>query len=135
MSNSKNPEINFGRKNDHYTNGGKPRPRCRIEGCEHPSQANSSLCPAHYREAENKRRSKLRKVQAEGNVPFVPLRGKQDLIVVLHEDGVTVGAFLYKPVRKLSPFEIKTIYGESPRKAKMSDGTLVLTAVDARRKK
>lgn len=133
--NEKDKTINFGRKHVDWTNGGKPRPRCRIEGCEHPSQANSSLCPDHYRQHENERRSKLRKVQAGGNVPFVPLRGKQDLIVVMYEEGVVAGAFLYKPVRKLSKFEVQTIYGESPRKAKMPDGTLILTAVDARRKK
>lgn len=137
MSNEKEKDktINFGRKHDNWTNGGKPRPRCRMTGCESPSQANSSLCPDHYRAHENERRSKLRKVQAGGNVPFVPMRGKQDLIVVMYEEGVVSGAYLYKCVRKLSPFETKVIYGESPRKAKLDDGTLILTATDARRGK
>ena len=135
MSNSKQPHINFGRKNDHFSNGGKPRPLCRIEGCESPSQANSTLCPDHYRQHENQRRAKLRKVEAGGNMPFVPMRGKQDLIVVVYEEGVVDCAILYKPVRKLSKFEVETIYGASPRKAKLDDGTLILTAVDARKKK
>lgn len=137
MSNekAKDKTINFGRKHVDWTNGGKPRPKCKIEGCDSPSQASSSLCPDHYREHENKRKKNLRKIESSGNIPFVPLRGKQDLIVVVYEEGVVAGAYLYKCVRKLSPFEIKNIYGESPRKAKMLDGTLILTATDARKGK
>lgn len=135
MSNEKDKSINFGRKHVGWTNGSKPRPRCRMEGCESPSQANSSLCPVHYREAENKRRKKLRDIESSGNIPFVPLRGRGDLIVVVHEEGVVDSAILYKPVRKLSKFEVETIYGESPRQVKLPDGTLICRAVDARRGK
>lgn len=135
MSSEKDKSINFGRKHVGWTNGSKPRPNCKIVGCDNPSQANSKLCPTHYREAENKRRKKLRDIEAGEMVAFTPLRGRGDLIVVFYDDGMVDKAVLYKPARVLSSFEIKTIYGESPRKARMDDGTLILTAVDARRGK
>lgn len=113
--------------NPHFTTGGIERPKCVIEGCDNPRQHKRTRCSVCHRQYETERKRNRAKRVTQPMLPFTPLTGGDDLIVVVMSDDKVAGAVLYKPVRKLGRVEA-SLYGGSTRASRLDDGTLLFKA-------